>query len=111
MINTIVNFLPFYQQSMLLAISSILSIALLAFRIYSSKSSSYIFLYWNLFLAIIPYILSLLIYKYYFQNAKKPVFFLLIGFWLLFFPNAPYIVTDLIHLKKRSGFPHWYDTL
>ena len=28
-----------------------------------------------------------------------------------FFPNALYIVTDLIHLKDRGGAPVWYDAI
>ncbi len=92
--------------------SSCLSVLLIFFRLHYSPSTFYIFLVWNLFLAWIPYIVSLALYLRYQQTRRLTVLMLFAsGVWLLFYPNAPYLLTDLIHLKQKIGVPLWFDVL
>lgn len=71
------------------------------------RGTGFIFLIWNLFLAWVPYGISLLLRPG--QWAVTTCLLLLL--WLLFFPNAPYIITDLLHLRHRPPVPLWYDML
>lgn len=65
------------------------------------------FLWWNLFLAWVPWFVSLVL-----PRVKSGlVFWLLAAVWLAFFPNAPYLLTDLVHLKSRAPIPLWFDVL
>lgn len=83
--------------------------AMIAARIFYSHSLRYIFLIWNLFLAWLPYLLSGLFGIVRSRSKlKQGVLFLT---WLLLFPNALYIITDLIHLKDTTNVPLWYDAL
>jgi uncharacterized membrane protein len=83
------------------------TISLLLFRIFYSGSLMYIFFGWNLFLAAIPLGISTLLV----QVKGKTIRGLLFTVWLLFFPNALYIVTDLVHLKERDSVPFWFDMI
>jgi uncharacterized membrane protein len=64
---------------------------------------------WNLVLAILPLLFSELLIKRI-QNPKKGLSVLLGFLWLLFFPNAPYMITDFIHLNAIDFFPNQYYT-
>lgn len=93
----------------MLGLTSSLCFVLLVCRIYFSSSFYYGFLLWNLFLAWIPLLLSHAIVKQNFLSNPKIIIYLLFAAWLLFFPNAPYILTDLFHLRKTQNIPLWYD--
>lgn len=67
----------------------------------------FVFLWWNLFLAWVPWAVSVTM-----RHAKRGwVFWPLAVTWLAFFPNAPYLITDLVHLKDRPPVPMWFDVL
>ncbi|HWQ11782.1 MAG TPA: DUF1361 domain-containing protein [Roseiflexaceae bacterium] len=93
-----------------LALASATALAALAGRMQLSGSHGYRFLVWNLFLAWVPYLLALwadAVYRRAPQRWSLPA--ALGTLWLLFFPNAPYIVTDFVHLHPQRGFAWWYD--
>lgn len=79
------------------------------FRVFYSRTLAFLFLNWNLFLAIIPWLLSSLATIRPSIQKSKIMVVLLWGVWLLFFPNAPYILTDLFHLKLQFTMPVWFD--
>lgn len=76
-------------------------------RLLTTGTFNYIFLPFNLLLAWIPAGLAL----WTDRQTNNTKMLLLSSAWLLFFPNAPYLTTDLLHLKPRPDFPFWYDTL
>lgn len=67
------------------------------------------FLLWNLFLAWIPFLLALFVYDRYRRGASLARLAPALLVWLLFLPNAPYIVTDFIHLSEARTPPLWFD--
>jgi len=76
-------------------------------RIFWTAKLGYGFLAFNLVLAGIPLCFSTLM-----QFQKSRALRILTGVaWLLFFPNAPYIITDFVHLKSRMEAPLWFDVL
>ncbi|MEA2490515.1 MAG: hypothetical protein QOH21_2307 [Acidobacteriota bacterium] len=83
--------------------------ALLVLRIERTGSLMFVFLVWNLFLAVIPLAAALLFERLRERGAGTVLQAGLLGAWLLFLPNAPYIVTDLLHLRVRPQVPLWYD--
>lgn len=92
-----------------LALASALCVALLAARWVYSDPGAYSFLAWNLFLAWIPLAAAAAVYDLQRRGARLPRLLPLGLVWLLFLPNAPYLLTDLIHLGSRNDAPLWFD--
>jgi len=88
-----------------------LAVVLNLARVLFFNSTYFVFLLWNIFLAVLPFIISSVLLFYY-KNSKLTNFIFIFGLfvWLLFVPNAPYLVTDLIHVGRGRGVPIIYDT-
>jgi uncharacterized membrane protein len=120
-----------YKLFMIMCLSTLFDISLVIYRIVHTHfdtselddfyvikitrgvTGTFLFLVWNLFLAWVPYWFAL---SLDFATRMKPNLSaysvgLLLVMWLLFFPNAPYIITDLLHLKDREVVPHWFDLM
>ena len=76
-----------------------------------TQSAFYFFLIWNLFLAYTPLALTTLLYEKVKLINKWYWFIPMLCLWLLLLPNAPYIITDFVHLKRETGVPTWFDIL
>ncbi len=97
------------EKKQLLLFSSFCFLLLIVRMLYTD-SFEYRFMGINLFLAWIPYLLVLRIVKLDTKNNRFQIgclFFL----WFIFFPNAPYMLTDIFHLHEFNSVPMWYDLI
>jgi len=115
-----------FKLCFLLGLMSVFNIFLVVFRLdyvgfvwgdvnhyrdvfFFQNEPTFVFLIWNLLLAWIPFVLALVVNRLEKRQSSKLFIFPIIGVWLLFFPNAPYLLTDLLHLRPRNTIPYWYD--
>ncbi len=83
--------------------------ALVYGRIVIAQSYAFAFLGWNLLLAAIPAVAAWLFARAAEQHAHALLQVFWFAIWLVFLPNAPYVITDLVHLAPHSYIPLWYD--
>lgn len=68
------------------------------------------YLIWNLFLAWVPLIFALLACEELSSTKRRKWRFSGYAFgWFIFFPNAPYIFTDLVHVSIHTSRHYWAD--
>src|SRR3954468_6260688 len=112
------NFLPIIQSkyfkqhkeiTIILIVASLFAVSLEILRTVLSGEKRFLYFIWNLFLAWIPYLIGIYLPIAYYKMRNKYVAYLLLAIWFLFWPNSPYIITDLLHLRQRKGMPLWYD--
>lgn len=97
---------------LMLASASILATSLLVLRIFLIQRLSLGFLVWNIILAWVPVFLALYVDELEKQGrAGHWKFGAAALAWFFFFPNAPYIVTDLNHLKPVIQSRWWSELI
>lgn len=93
-------------------LSCFVSCLLLSARILVSDSLRFVFLYWNLVLAIVPAILSFwLIKRIKLYGWFKWPQIVLSFIWLSFLPNSFYLVTDMVHLRANFEASFYFDVV
>jgi uncharacterized membrane protein len=96
-----------------LLLASAACVALVAYRVVVTHWPWHAYLIWNLFLAWLPLVFAVMAVERFNEagGIRDRKFLALGAAWLLFFPNAPYIFTDLVHV--RTAWPHnlWVDLL
>lgn len=92
----------------MILLSAMFTLVLVSVRYIITRQEVYLFYPWNLFLATVPLFFSRQLKKYKKLGIRSGV---ILACWLLFFPNAPYLVTDLFHFQQRPPMPYWADLL
>lgn len=87
------------------------TLAAIALRIARTGRITFFFLSWNLFLAWVPWLCAVALSVANRRRAHPALLWALALAWLAFFPNAPYLLTDFVHLRAGSNSLWWYDLL
>jgi uncharacterized membrane protein len=93
----------------ILTLSIGFSIVLVMARIAYTGKYTFIWLIWNLLLALIPYLITSWLQQRPAVQTNRLKFAAVSLIWLLFVPNSFYILTDLFHLGKFTNVPNWFD--
>lgn len=99
-----------FVSSVILA--CLVSCLLLSARIAVSDSLRFVFLYWNLVLAVVPAVLAYwLVKRIQAYGWYRWPQILLTAVWLSFLPNSFYLVTDMVHLRANFEASFYFDVI
>lgn len=99
------------QEMRGVVVASVASVGFVMLRSIAVGHLSFLFLCWNLFLAALPLLFAMLAYGNVAAGNGRGRVIVWSALWLLFFPNAPYIITDFVHLGSHGDVPMWFDIL
>lgn len=96
-----------------LGFATLFCCGLFGLRVFRAHSFTYRYLIWNLFLAWLPALGAFAAHNLHRRRSwlNWPLIGGLAIFWLAFFPNAPYLITDLMHLRQNTVVPLWFDLI
>jgi uncharacterized membrane protein len=100
------------EMDRLMACSVFFSCLLSCWGTLHSGNYRFLFLIWNLFLAYIPYFITARLSQRPQWIRQRAIFVPVFVVWLLFIPNAFYILTDLFHLVDHPyslTLPLWFE--
>jgi uncharacterized membrane protein len=94
------------ELTVILGLAALGCVLLYGLRVAISGRIWYLYLVQNLALAMVPYLIaavaSLLVERFSPSGRRSTALGALGFLWLLFYPNAPYIFTDFIHVIDRT---------
>lgn len=99
----------FLRPLLPVVIATLFAGLLIVARVILTGSLHYSFLVWNLFLAWVPLGCAMMAKSWRQEGAGRFRLLPLLAVWLLFLPNAPYIVTDLVHVRGPHDPSYWCD--
>lgn len=97
------------KNNMAILMMVIYCLSLLIVRAKITQNIFLFFLIWNLFLALIPYLLIIYLRIQDDFRKNKIKTYLIIAIWLAFLPNSFYIITDLVHIFQSHPSTFWFD--
>ena len=74
---------------------TLVSMCFVLLRAHLTGTTDFFFLIWNLVLAAVPFFIAIIA-----NNAKGTALAVYTFIWFVFYPNAPYILTDFIHVDN-----------
>lgn len=101
---------PLLDSVLVLAAVSCIGCFIVLFRSVATGRSQFFFLVWNLCLAWLPLVMVVVIEEFRRRHLLRGWRFVAtFAAWVLVLPNAPYILTDLVHLQRSLPNRWWTD--